>query len=264
MAVAAAETETAARVRESATEAAEKRAAGKRATEVVTETASGAAEFLTVAEVAALLREGDVVFRRGGGIVSRAVLAADRGGGYSHVGVVARLEGRLVVVHVVPGEPDARGVRDVVKAEAPEAFFAPRRARRGAVMRLREADDADNGDGIRANDADRGAGKDAQTLLSAKRAAEAWPSAATGVRVARAALELARARVPFDHGYDLGDTTRMYCTELVWHLFRREGVDLSGGRRTTLRMPALGGTFIMPSDIEKDPNLTLILKFRSP
>ena len=52
------------------------------------------------------LRAGDVVFRRGGGLTSRAVLMADAQGQYSHIGIVVDSAGQKMIVHAVPGEPD--------------------------------------------------------------------------------------------------------------------------------------------------------------
>lgn len=220
-------------------------------------------------EIAALLREGDVVFRRGGGLVSRAVLAADRGGVYSHVGVVARVAGALMVVHVVPGEPDSLGVQDVMKIETPLEFFAPRKAGRGAVMRLRDIDTADGGmaDG---SAYDMTGGADGNAVDSSANGAKGGmeDGMEDGSRsdeikrlAARAAVRLAEAGVPFDHGYDLADTARMYCTEFVWHVFRGAGVDLSGGRRTRVGLPGMGGTYIMPSDIAAAPELEPVCRF---
>jgi hypothetical protein len=48
------------------------------------------------------LREGDVVFRRGGGMVSHVVVAADREGNYSHVGIVVDSAGVPMVVSDLP------------------------------------------------------------------------------------------------------------------------------------------------------------------
>jgi uncharacterized protein YycO len=76
-------------------------------------------------------RQGDLLFRRGRGTKTRAVLAADSAGIYSHVGIVCRTDSGLVAVHAVPGEG-----REVVKAEWPEEFFAKERAVKGAVGRL--------------------------------------------------------------------------------------------------------------------------------
>ena len=77
------------------------------------------------------LSPGDVVFRRGSGVTSHAVLLAEKGGAYSHVGIVVDSAGVLMVVHAVPYEDD----EDRVKMEHPSDFFAPSRAQKGAVFR---------------------------------------------------------------------------------------------------------------------------------
>jgi Orthopoxvirus protein of unknown function (DUF830). len=70
-----------------------------------------------------LLREGDVVFRRGAGLISRAVLAADEDGQFSHIGIVVRNGNNWMVVHAVPGEPEFKGDSDRVKMEPIASFF---------------------------------------------------------------------------------------------------------------------------------------------
>lgn len=152
-----------------------------------------------------IIREGDVVFRRGGGVASRAVLLADAGGMYSHVGVVVD-GGR--VVHSVP--------EGGVKIEALEAFFAPRAAHRGAVMRL---------------------------------------DSVVTVKVAHF------VGAEFDHDYDLADSMRLYCTELVWRAFHNAGVDLSEGRRSEIAVPGFDGEYILPSDLAKCGRLTAVMEF---
>ena len=79
------------------------------------------------------LREGDVVLRMGGGVTSHAVVAADRGGQYSHVGIVVDSCGHPMIVHAVPGEPDFAGDVDRVKMDSPEKFFSSMTASCGAV-----------------------------------------------------------------------------------------------------------------------------------
>lgn len=69
------------------------------------------------------LHAGDVVFRRGSGLTSHAVLAADRYGAYSHIGIVVDSCGVMMVVHAVPGEPDYEGDPDRVKMDTPKRFF---------------------------------------------------------------------------------------------------------------------------------------------
>ena len=65
---------------------------------------------------AGLFQDGDLAFRRGTGLTSRVVLAADKSGAYSHVGILKWMDGKWHVIHAVPGEPDYRGDEDRVKA----------------------------------------------------------------------------------------------------------------------------------------------------
>lgn len=53
------------------------------------------------------LKTGDVVFRRGSGLTSHVVLAADVNGNYSHLGIVVDSAGIKMVVHAVPGIMEA-------------------------------------------------------------------------------------------------------------------------------------------------------------
>ena len=69
------------------------------------------------------LAEGDIVFRRGTGLMSHTVVAAD-GGKYSHMGIVVDSAGVKMVVHAVPDEPDFPGDVDRVKMELPSKFFS--------------------------------------------------------------------------------------------------------------------------------------------
>ena len=74
-------------------------------------------------------RSGDVAFRLGRTIESRAI-AAD--GGYSHVGIIIRKDSTLQVAHI---EPSCNG-SELTKYESLEQFFHPDNASSGAVMRI--------------------------------------------------------------------------------------------------------------------------------
>jgi len=165
----------------------------------------------------ALLRPGDLAFRRGQGLTSRAVLAVGRGGYYSHVGIVAHDSTGWSVIHAVPGE----GGGDRVKREPVEVFFTPHRAVAGAVMRMADA-------------------------------------AAAGRAAADAAMKVG---VPFDHGYELSDTGRLYCTELVRLVFVHQGIDPTGGRRSRIDLPGFGGEYILPGDLLAGPPLERVYEF---
>ena len=58
--------------------------------------------------------EGDIVFRRGVGLSSEAVLYVDSGQ-YSHVGIVANYQGKKMIIHAVPGEKEFEGDIDRIK-----------------------------------------------------------------------------------------------------------------------------------------------------
>lgn len=171
-----------------------------------------------------LLEEGDLVFRRGGGIASRMVLIADSEGAYSHIGIIVR-EGKCwKVIHAVPGEPDFEGDPDRVKMETPEQFFAAEKATCGAIMRVK-------GNGIQKQQA------------------------------AEKARQLFRRGTLFDHDYDCSDTTRMYCTELIDFVYRQTGIDLTEGRISRLNLPGISGNYVLPSDIQQSRYLELIYNF---
>ncbi|MBQ9357517.1 MAG: hypothetical protein IJT98_09560 [Prevotella sp.] len=170
------------------------------------------------------LKEGDVVFRRGGGLTSHAVLVADRKGQYSHVGIVVDSCGTLLVVHAVPGEPDFEGDPDRVKADRPEHFFSSEYTSIGEVCRPRDEHAA--------------------------------------AVAAQAAWQAYQRHTLFDHDYDDSDTTKMYCTELVAYAYRHAGIDLvedRGGHY--INLPFLQGECVYPSDIYQSDFLTSVIKF---
>lgn len=170
------------------------------------------------------LRPGDVVLRRGGGLTSRAVLFADAGGSYSHVGIVADSAGQMMVVHAVPGEPDRHGDPDRVKMEPAAAFFAPWRADIGCVMRCVDS--------------------------------------AAACRAAAVAVRVCRRGTLFDHDYDGSDTTRMYCCELVEFAYRTAGLSLTGSGCHDISIPGLTlRGVILPSDFVGAPALRRVAEF---
>lgn len=159
------------------------------------------------------MREGDLAFRCGEGVFSRAVTAVEEEGMYSHVGVLARDDGEWKVVHAVPGEKESARDFERVKEERLEQFFAPARARKGCLIHV------------------EGLSPD-----------QAW-------EIGRAALRFARDSVHFDSRYDLQDSSRVYCTELVWRLYRRCGIDLSEGRRRYIKALGVQADCILPEHL---------------
>ena len=69
------------------------------------------------------LADGDLLFRKGTGVVGRVVTAFDGNGEFSHVGIIAQRDGEWYVVHAVPHEHDFKGDFDRVKCDPVEHFL---------------------------------------------------------------------------------------------------------------------------------------------
>lgn len=169
--------------------------------------------FTVSEETKVQFRDGDLLFRCGSGMESKAVTSAS-GAVYSHVGILLfdSVKGEWMVVHAVPGE-SPKGEPDKLKVESLAEFFDASRAECGAWARV-ECDD--------------------ETARSASRYAKMK----------------ADEGIEFDDDYQLADSTRLYCTELVWRAYLQVGVDVSEGRREA--MPPFVGkepTCIFPSTI---------------
>ena len=169
------------------------------------------------------LRAGDIVFRRGEGMTSHVVLAADPHGNYSHVGIVVDSAGSPMIVHAVPGEADFDGDVDRVKMDKPEVFFSTEHAAKGEVCRPVDS-------------------------MAARQAAAT-------------ALRLYHKKVLFDDAFDDRDTTKMYCTELIAYAFRLAGIDLTEGRRHAVDLPIISTECILPSDIHSSRYMKTIVIF---
>jgi hypothetical protein len=133
--------------------------------------------------------EGDLVFRRGLGAKSRAVLVADVDGVYSHSGIVVKQDTAFMIVHITPGEREEGVTEDRIKMETPERFFSADRAQHGAVYRL----------------------PDSLNILT---------------DAAQHAIRLYNKGILFDHDYTLKDTTTMYCTEFVSYVYQLAGKNI--------------------------------------
>ena len=164
------------------------------------------------------LAEGDLAFRCGRGFMSRAVTAAEDEGLYSHVGIVVRENDKWMIVHAVPEEPDFKGDFDRVKKDEPDVFFSYDRASRGCLVHTGLTD---------------------SVMIK---------------NICRDAVSYACDSVLFDNDYDLEDSTMFYCTELVWHLYNKAGIDLSEGRRRFVNLLHIKGDVILPEHLFKYSN----------
>lgn len=164
------------------------------------------------------LRDGDLVFRMGRQEVSRIVTTLD-GGDFSHVGILIHTDLGWCVIHAVPGETTSGP--DRVQCDPVSVFFSSDRASRGALLRV---------------------------ACSAQKSQQA----------AQLAFQKYTEKTEFDHDYDLNDTVRFYCTELVWFVYSRVGMELAEGRRHQLVLPGRPEWYIFPDDLWKSPALQVI------
>lgn len=171
-----------------------------------------------------LFTDGDLAFRRGAGIMSHVVIATSTNGLYSHVGIIKKINNRCYVIHAVPGESEKKGDIDCVKIEPINIFFSTDRAIKGAVMRV-----TDN------------------KLIA--------------TNAANHALSISSRGTLFDHEYNLNDSTKMYCTELVNFVYKKCGIDISEGRIRNINLPVIQGKYLMPEDLAAYKDIKQIYHF---
>lgn len=133
-----------------------------------------------------LLKDGDIIFRRGTDAVSRAILTSDTGGNYSHVGLIVMQHQHAFVLHAIPAEISGEG--DKVKIEPLAMFTSSSRSLAVSVLRPRH-----------------------NAQVSGKRAVN---------------YALSRIGTPFDFSFDSNDDSSLYCTELVWRAYEAAGVQI--------------------------------------
>lgn len=134
-----------------------------------------------------LLEPGDIILRRGSGIVSDFIAnLLQEPYDVSHCGIVVEHDSALWVVHSVSS---SLSDFDGMQAHRLQAFVGQSKPQSVVVSRLR-------------------------TPLDRQPIAE------------RAKGYLKR-QVPFDHHFDLADSSTIYCSELIWRIIRDEyGVDV--------------------------------------
>ena len=119
-------------------------------------------------------------------------------------------------------EPNRKNER--IKIESLEEFFHPDNAISGCIMRHKQVTDS------------------LQLIIS------------------NHAKRLLNSPITFDHDYSLNDSSRMYCTELVEHLYNIANISLSQEKR--IRLPLAKEPVIMPSAIYENDSLKPIWSYR--
>ena len=170
-------------------------------------------------------RDGDIALRCGWGMESRAVTVKGQST-YSHSGLL-HYNNRNRTWEVIHAVP-GEDDPEYLKSEPLSAFYSKERARSGAWLRVDCSDS-----------------------------------------IARQAVQYAQRKVNehilFDNDYLLEDTTRLYCTELIWRSFLTVGIDVSSGNRHSApRLVCAEEECIFPNDLEKSVTTLYVkpLKFK--
>ncbi len=144
---------------------------------------------LDPAEIA-VLQEGDIILRRGSGVVSDMIAKLlDEEYDLSHCGIVVQRDSGLYVVHAV-----SNNISEVDGMQVHRLPEFIRQSKQGSVVVCRLRTTADRSG------------------------------------IARDGLKYLQQAVPFDHHFDLADSSSFYCSELPWHIIRsRFGVDIFQG-----------------------------------
>ena len=163
-----------------------------------------------------------MVVRCGYGLESKAIKRVSHSE-YSHIGILY-YDGEAKSWNVIHAVPQETAP-EYLKCEAIDKFFSLQRASHGAWLRV-DCDDS------------------------------------IAHRAARYALQKVERKTEFDHDYLLEDTTRMYCTELVWRAYLQQGIDISDGKRHDVtRFVSKEGECIFPYDIIDSHYILFINQF---
>lgn len=169
-------------------------------------------------------RNGDLVLRCGYGVESRVVVERSQSI-YSHVGILYR-DSAADEWMVVHTVPGEEDP-EYVKAEPVSRFYSLEKARNGAWLRIDCSD-------------------------SIAREAVLY------------ALDKVKNLCLFDNDYLLADSSQLYCTELVWRAYMRQGIDItSGGRQMVPSFFCKEGECIFPSDIVQSKTTLFIKPFKT-
>lgn len=162
-------------------------------------------------EEVALLQDGDIILRRGSGMVSDMIAALlNEDHDLSHCGVVTERKGTLYVVHSVSSNVSEV---DGMQVHPLQQFVAQSKPGSVVVTRLRTTGDRSG--------------------------------------IARGAVRYLRQALPFDHHFDLADSTHIYCSELIWRVVREElGVDIYADAVSDRLSPYRFANFLDPALFE--------------
>lgn len=172
-----------------------------------------------------LFRSGDLIFRQGNGVLSQAVRSRDRASEFSHVGIVKVIENQPYVIHASIGEPV--GTNAVVKMETLADYL-----------------------------------QDSTSVVGLYRLKT--ENAALAVGAADLAYQYSLEQIPFDSQFSLKSEDKFYCTELVWKVYLKRGLDLVDKTFTQLSFPFDREAYILPSGLIASQYIQEVARFQLP
>lgn len=167
-----------------------------------------------------ILKDGDLIFRRGISFVSNLVLENDPSSPYSHIGIISFYNNTPFVIHAVPDESE-NGI-DYIRKDSLGMFLLKDRASAYEVIRYDDPSIAE------------------EASYFAKISYEAG--------------------ILFDDSFSLHDSTKYYCTELIWRAYKYAGVDLTENTFDTLSIPVGENPYLLPGTLLWSPNTKSITK----
>jgi hypothetical protein len=163
------------------------------------------------------LQSGDLIFRKGNGILGQALLKADSASQFSHVGIIKIVQQEVFVIHGSTGKP--LGKNAFVKMESLTVFLESELASAVAIYRLKSQDHN------------------------------------SMIKAVNFAYQAVLDQVPFDVNFDLENADQFYCTELVWRAYLESGIDLVEGNFSELDFPLANNQYILPKNLLESPHL---------
>ena len=71
------------------------------------------------------------------------------------------------------------------------------------------------------------------------------------------AIQYVKDSIRFDDSFNLDDSNELYCTELIYKLYKKINTDITEGRRTKAGIFGFPDEIIFPSDILKNKKLDI-------
>lgn len=170
-----------------------------------------------------LLQNGDIFLTRGTHWRSQVVQWLHRDSEFTHAGILVEKENQWWAVHAAPEWGDENKKAPQVRMEPLSEFLANPHLQRMQVVRVQQVLPGQLKD------------------------------------ITARALEMAEQKLPFDGKYDLSTGDSVYCTELIWRIYRAQGFDFLDSVSWERRVFLLDRPLLFPETFSSHPFTSIIL-----